>query len=107
MKSAIRIVFLSASAVFVFSGPVFSAVQSPGGDLRAYCLERGCDYFWDPLAKNAIVRTFESEIRFHAGSEYFLRNGHLERMSQKAVLSGGALLAPAFGAAAVGLGTVS
>ena len=84
---------LVLTALFA-SSPGLCADGTPLLDIRAYSREMGYKYFWDPLAKNAIVETSKGDLRFHAGSDYVLRNGRLEKMPLKAVYLDGALMAP-------------
>ena len=54
-------------------------------DLRAYSLSQSYHYSWDPVAKNAVLEGSGGRFQFHVGSEYFLKDGRLERMTSKAL----------------------
>jgi N-acetylmuramoyl-L-alanine amidase len=87
------LIFLCAFTATFMAEPGICAAQAPDLDLRVYCHEQGYGYFWDPLAKNAIIQTRNGEFRLHAGSDYILRDGRLERIAEKAKLSDGAMFA--------------
>ena len=53
-------------------------------DLRAYSLAQNYHYSWDPVAKNAVLEGSGFRFQFHAGSEFFLKNGRLQKMNGKA-----------------------
>lgn len=103
IRFGLLLLLFSIAAVLAPSAPLLAA-QAPALDLRAYCQEMGYGYFWDPLAKNAIVQTPTSDLRFHAGSDYVMRSGRLERMPEKTRISDGALFAGPSTAVSLGLG---
>ena len=80
---------------FVLAGLFFCASAGASSiDLRAYSLAQNYHYSWDPVAKNALVEGAGSRFQFHAGSEYFLKNGRLQKMDEKAVIWNDSLIAP-------------
>src|SRR4051812_5992318 len=63
-------------------------------DLRVYGLAQNLHYSWDPVAKNAVLEGAGNRFQFHAGSEYFMKDGRLQKMDAKAVFLNDALAAP-------------
>ncbi len=63
-------------------------------DLRAYSLAQNYRYSWDPVAKNAVLDGAAGRFQFHAGSEYFLKDGRLQKMEGKAVFWNDSVVAP-------------
>lgn len=68
-------------------------------DLRAYSQAQNYDYSWDPVAKNLLLQGAGGHFRFHVGSEYFLKNGRLEKMGEKARFWNDSVMAPGSAAA--------
>lgn len=56
---------------------------SPYIALNSLSQERGFEYLWDPLLKNATVRSRAGDVKFHVDSEYILSQGRLFRLSDR------------------------
>ncbi|MBI2094924.1 MAG: N-acetylmuramoyl-L-alanine amidase [Candidatus Omnitrophica bacterium] len=86
----------AASLVVVFATTAFprESAQGPYFSLRQLATDRGLDFVWDPVARNATLSGPLGFARFHAGSEYFLSEGRLQRLPEKVLFSGGEVLAP-------------
>ncbi len=88
-------IFLVLMLSFIFSSP---AISKEAGflDLKNFCLSRGFTYYWDPVAKNALIQSSVGELRFHSGSEYVLYENKLIRMPEKAKYADGVFMVPQF-----------
>ncbi len=56
--------------------------------------ERGFQFDWDPVLKNATVRGSIGFVKFHVGSEYILSQGKLFKLSDKVRYFNGSVVAP-------------
>jgi N-acetylmuramoyl-L-alanine amidase len=77
------------------------AAGAPLVELRAYGRAQDHVYSWDPVAKNAVLEGPSGSFRFHVGSDYYLKNGRLEKMTEPASFREDSVVVPASAVSAI------
>ncbi len=96
IKFLLAFLCLLALPVFAQAQPFAPTLVRVDGiaylDLKVFSAAHNLFYSWDPLTKNATVDLAGKKFRFHVGSEYFLSQGRLASMDQKARVWQGKIL---------------